>query len=257
VTHTELDLHAYVHDLEKHLQLTLFDRGAMGAEAAVLLVRGALAAGEPSRAAELAAATERLVAARPADCDLAAAGAHVRGLMEADPAALEWAATTYAAAHGRAWAAEDAGLAWAERGEGTEAVAWLRRAHELYEQLGAVQSMARVRARLRAAGIRVRHWARSERPPFGWESLTDTERRIVGLVAQGLSNRQVASQMFLSVHTIAFHLRRVFCKLDVTSRVQLARLAAEQAGHGIDGHPAPVRAGSAGAGRLLPFRPVR
>jgi DNA-binding CsgD family transcriptional regulator len=105
--------------------------------------------------------------------------------------------------------------------------------------------MARVRARLRAVGIRVRHWARSERPPLGWESLTDTERRIVGLVAQGLSNRQVASQMFLSVHTIAFHLRRVFCKLDVTSRVQLARLAAEQAGHGIDGHPAPVRAGSA------------
>jgi hypothetical protein len=50
--------------------------------------------------------------------------------------------------------------------------------------------------------------------------------RIVLPAAEGLSNRQIASQMFLSVHTIAFHLRRVFCKLDITSRVQLAGLAA-------------------------------
>jgi DNA-binding CsgD family transcriptional regulator len=42
--------------------------------------------------------------------------------------------------------------------------------------------------------------------------------------------------MFLSVHTIAFHLRRVFCKLDVSSRVQLASLAAEQ-----DGSPPVAR----------------
>jgi DNA-binding CsgD family transcriptional regulator len=88
---------------------------------------------------------------------------------------------------------------------------------------------------LRAAGVRVRHWRRADRPAFGWESLTDTERHIVDLVAQGLSNRQVANQMFLSVHTIAFHLRSVFCKLQVTSRVQLAGLAAEQAGQATSG----------------------
>ena len=68
------------------------------------------------------------------------------------------------------------------------------------------------------------------------------------LVAQGLSNRQVASQMFLSVHTIAFHLRRVFCKLDVTSRVQLASLAAERAGQDVDGYPEPVGSGAANPG---------
>jgi DNA-binding CsgD family transcriptional regulator len=98
--------------------------------------------------------------------------------------------------------------------------------------------MDRVRARLRATGVRVRHWSYADRPAFGWESLTDTERRIVILVAQGCSNRQIASQMFLSVHTIAFHLRRVFCKLDVSSRVQLASLAAEQAREGIGASPA-------------------
>ncbi len=48
----------------------------------------------------------------------------------------------------------------------------------------------------------------------------------------GLSNRQVASRVFLSTHTVAFHLCHVFWKLGVTSRVQLARMAAEQAATG-------------------------
>jgi DNA-binding NarL/FixJ family response regulator len=51
---------------------------------------------------------------------------------------------------------------------------------------------------------------------------------VVELVTDGLSNREVASQMFLSLHTVAFHLRHVFWKLGVSSRVQLARLAAER-----------------------------
>jgi len=51
----------------------------------------------------------------------------------------------------------------------------------------------------------------------------------VHLVARGLTNRQIASQMYLSIHTIAFHLRRVYCKLDISSRVQLATMAAERA----------------------------
>ena len=52
-------------------------------------------------------------------------------------------------------------MAWAQRGERAEAVAWLRRAYAMYEQLGAVENMARVRARLRTAEIRVRHRAGS------------------------------------------------------------------------------------------------
>ena len=50
--------------------------------------------------------------------------------------------------------------------------------------------------------------------------------------AQGLSNRQVADRVFLSTHTVAFHLRHIFWKLDVTSCVQLARMIAEQAATG-------------------------
>src|SRR6202034_3439448 len=87
--------------------------------------------------------------------------------------------------------------------------------------------LGRVRSSLRAGGTRLRHWAHADRPAFGWDSLTDTERRVADLVAEGLSNRQVASRVFLSTHTVAFHLRHIFWKLGITSRVQLARIAAE------------------------------
>ena len=227
---TELDAQAYVHDLEEHLRLNVFGGVAADPEAAVLLVRGALAGGDQVRATALAGQTRSLAAGRPGDPDLAAAAAHVGALVERDPDALERAAGRYCAPLARAWATEDAGMAWAERGDQAAAVARLRQAHGLYEDLGAADGAARVRARLRAGGTRLRHWSPADRPALGWASLTDTERRIVELVAQGLCNRQVAGQMFLSSHTVAFHLRHVFWKLDVSSRVQLARLAAERAG---------------------------
>jgi len=228
VSYSELDLHCYVRDLEEHLKLTLFGGGASHPEAAVLLVRGALAAGDGSKAAELASATEQLAAIKPGDPGLTAVAAHVRGLVDRNPAALHHAASMYPAPAGRAWALEDAGAAWAERGRQDDAVARLRQAHALYEQLGDAASTARVRSRLRAAGIRIRHWTQPARPAFGWDSLTDSERQIVDLVAQGLSNQEAASQMFLSRHTVSFHLRSIFRKLDVSSRVQLARVAADR-----------------------------
>jgi DNA-binding CsgD family transcriptional regulator len=61
--------------------------------------------------------------------------------------------------------------------------------------------------------------------PFGWESLTDTERSVTALVAQGLTNRQAAERLFVSRYTVDFHLRSIFRKLDLTSRVDLARVA--------------------------------
>ncbi len=74
----------------------------------------------------------------------------------------------------------------------------------------------------------VRHSRTSDgHPAFGWDSLTDTERSVIELVAQGLTNRQAAEQLFLSHHTVGFHLRSIFIKLGVTSRVQLTRLVLE------------------------------
>ena len=62
---------------------------------------------------------------------------------------------------------------------------------------------------------------------FGWKSLTDTERSVIDLVAQGHTNREAAERLFLSPHTVGFHLRSIYRKLEVSSRVDLTRLAVE------------------------------
>jgi hypothetical protein len=81
---TEIDVHAYVQDLEKHLQLTLFGGRVADPDGAVLLVRGALAEGDSERAAALTDATRRLAAATPGLPDMAAAADHARGLIHQD-----------------------------------------------------------------------------------------------------------------------------------------------------------------------------
>src|SRR5262245_1554115 len=150
-----LDLQTYVRDLEEQLRLILFGGGgAPDAEAAVLLVRGALADGDRSKAAWLARSTQQLAEARPGHRDMAAAAAHTRGLVDRDSAWLEQAARTYTSPMARAKATEDAGLAWAGQGNQDNAVAWLREAYALYEVLGNAGAMARVRSQLRAAGVR-------------------------------------------------------------------------------------------------------
>lgn len=65
----------------------------------------------------------------------------------------------------------------------------------------------------------------------GWDRLTQAELRVAGLVAQGLTNRGVAERLFLSQHTVDSHLKHVFAKLGIRSRVQLTRtvLAHEEA----------------------------
>jgi transcriptional regulator of acetoin/glycerol metabolism len=65
--------------------------------------------------------------------------------------------------------------------------------------------------------------SRATRPLLGLASLTDTEQAIAELVAQGLTNRQIAERVFVSRHTVDFHLRSIFRKVEVTSRVELAR----------------------------------
>jgi DNA-binding CsgD family transcriptional regulator len=68
---------------------------------------------------------------------------------------------------------------------------------------------------------------RDGHPTFGWESLTDTERTVIELVAEGLTNREAGERLFLSHHTVGFHLRSIFNKLGVGSRVELTRTVFE------------------------------
>ena len=59
----------------------------------------------------------------------------------------------------------------------------------------------------------------------GWARLTDAERSVAELVAAGYTNREAATTLFLSPHTVDYHLRHIFRKLDISSRIELARIA--------------------------------
>ena len=121
-----------------------------------------------------------------------------------------------------AGACEDAARLLAHGGRRDEAAALLAEALERYEQAGADAWAGRVRAQLRALGVRPGPRGPRHRPADGWESLTATERAVSLLVAEGLTNGAVARRLYISPHTVNTHLRHVFAKLGVSNRVALA-----------------------------------
>ncbi|GAA4501672.1 LuxR family transcriptional regulator [Actinoallomurus oryzae] len=195
--------------------------------AAAWLTRTALAAGERPVGETLTAMAETLARDNPGFPTYAASAAHARGIADADPTALARAVATYLEPWSRASAAEDLGVLRARTPAAREAaIRDLDEALAGYRHVGAMRDAARVRARLREFGVRRRDH-QAERPASGWAALTDTERAIAALVAEGLTNPQVATRMFISPHTVKFHLGQVFRKLGIGSRVELARLVAE------------------------------
>jgi DNA-binding CsgD family transcriptional regulator/tetratricopeptide (TPR) repeat protein len=209
--------------LREHRFLLIYDPAS-----ASWLVRLALANGD-RQLADLAAAVAGEVAnANPSFPVLTAAAAHARGIADEDLPLLSHAADRHDDWWARASAAEDAGALLAEGAERQLAVARLDQALTGYQGCGATRDAARVRRRLRKLGQRRRHWRSAHRPVTGWASLTDTERATSQLAAQGLTNQQIADQMYLSMHTVAFHLRAVYRKLGIRSRVELTRLVMEQ-----------------------------
>jgi DNA-binding CsgD family transcriptional regulator/tetratricopeptide (TPR) repeat protein len=217
-------LAAVYDELRAHRFLLLCDPAC-----AAWLVRTALAAGDPHRAAAAAAAAADISGNSPAVAVAAASAAHAAGVLARDAARLEQAAAEHADPWARASAAEDLGALLAAKGSHAGAVARHEQAIRGYQAAGAARDVARVRRRLRRLGVRHRHWSAVEaRPPTGWLSLTGTECTVSELVSRGCTNQQVADQMFISVHTVAFHLRQIFRKLGISSRVELARIAAAQ-----------------------------
>ncbi|GIH24417.1 hypothetical protein Aph01nite_27270 [Acrocarpospora phusangensis] len=195
---------------------------------AAWMTRLALATGNRPYAQTIVDTAESLARNNPDYPAIAVTAAHARGLLHGDADALA-AAADQPEPWARASCAEDLGALLATGAETREqAVTWLDRALDGYLDVGALRDAARVRARLRGLGVRRRHWAQPQRPAAGWNSLTDTERAVAGLIAQGMTNRQAAARMFLSRHTVSTHLRRIFAKLDIASRVELTRIVAEE-----------------------------
>jgi ATP/maltotriose-dependent transcriptional regulator MalT len=95
----------------------------------------------------------------------------------------------------------------------------LRTALELFQRLALTPWEERARAELRASGETARR-----RDPSTGDQLTPQELQIAHLVAEGMSNREIGAQLFLSPRTIDYHLRKVFAKLQIASRADVARI---------------------------------
>lgn len=195
------------------------------------LVHMLLAAGERARAERIAALAGRVAQLNPAVTALRASALHCRGLATGDGgllhrAAVEFATTPFAPA--RAAACEDAGVAAARDGARPEAVALLEQARSLQAALGADLDLDRIDATLRTLGVRRRRTTARVPASSGWASLTAAEARIAGLVAEGLSNPKIAARLFVSRHTVESHLKHIYAKLRIDSRVQLATLASDR-----------------------------
>jgi DNA-binding CsgD family transcriptional regulator len=99
----------------------------------------------------------------------------------------------------------------------------LRAAHEMFSTVGAEGFADRARHELLATGETARRRSDDAR-----EVLTPQEAHIARLASEGLSNPEIGAQLFLSPRTVQYHLRKVFLKLDITSRSQLSRVPASQ-----------------------------
>ncbi|HET8815533.1 MAG TPA: AAA family ATPase [Solirubrobacterales bacterium] len=92
----------------------------------------------------------------------------------------------------------------------------LQAALELARKCGAVRIAKRAHDELKATGATVRRYT-----PIGVESLTPSERRVAELAASGMTNRQIAQSLFVTVKTVEAHLSAAYDKLDISSRRQL------------------------------------
>lgn len=104
-----------------------------------------------------------------------------------------------------------------------EARAHLRMAWETFERAGAEPWARRAQGELRAAGE-----SGHASPSAVLDTLTPQELRIASLVAGGLSSKQIAAQLFLSPRTVEYHLYKIYPKLGIGSRTELARLVVLQ-----------------------------
>jgi DNA-binding CsgD family transcriptional regulator len=159
---------------------------------------------------------------------IAATAAHVRGLLERNEGNLRDAVDLFGRGPRRlelAAALEDLGVALTatDRASATDV---LGRALALWTELGATWDARRVRSRLRELGVR-RRLVTAEPETSGWAAMTKAELAVARLVAEGLTNREVAERLFVSPHTVNSHLRHVFSKLGIKSRVELALRARE------------------------------
>src|SRR5262245_10940592 len=190
----------------------------------ILSARVASAAGDAGLRARVLQATEVLERERPPVPLFAAVAGYARGILESDAAALV-AATALLESSSRpllyAAAAEDAGAELAHTDRGDDAVAQFNAAFDAYMGHEALADARRVGRQLRKVGVERR--IGPTRAKKGWDGLSDAELKVVTLIAQGMTNRDAATELHLSLHTVKAHVHNAFAKLGINSRTQLTR----------------------------------
>jgi DNA-binding CsgD family transcriptional regulator/tetratricopeptide (TPR) repeat protein len=200
----------------------------------VVAARCAARGGDANLAAEIESLALGLAERNPEVATILGTAQHVRGLARRDCEALE-RATRLLERSPRPFLLADAesdyGQALLAGGRRDAGVAVLDRAWDRFHALGAVSDAERVQRALQVTGVRRVRWAsRKAKPLTGWDSLTATEQRVARLIFQGHTNRSAANVLALSSHTVATHLRAIFGKLAVNSRVQLMRVLMDRLG---------------------------
>ena len=191
------------------------------------LVRLAIAAGDRQRAQHAADDMHELATAASTHSATGAAS-RARGLADDDPGLVVEAVEHYRQTPRLpelAATCEDAGRMLLRHDQRDGAIAVLNEAAAIYLDCCATADVARIDSVLRAHNVRRRRHGPAA-ATHGWEAISPTERKVVELVAQGLSNPQIGATLFISRRTVETHLAHVFRKLDVASRAQLAAYVA-------------------------------
>ncbi|OBH97707.1 LuxR family transcriptional regulator [Mycobacterium sp. E2733] len=191
-----------------------------------LTARIASAAGDAGLRARLLDAADMLERERPVVQLFATVARHIRGILERDIDALAAVASALRSSSRPllyAGAAEDAGGELSRARRPLEALDHLNAAFDTYIDCEATADARRVGRALRRLGVE-RRIVMHPRAKTGWDSLTDSELKVVNLIAQGATNRSVATQLHLSPHTVKTHVHNAFAKLGIASRAQLTQL---------------------------------
>jgi DNA-binding CsgD family transcriptional regulator len=191
-------------------------------------VRLAIQTDDPDTATTLAGHADALAAGSEIPHRQANA-LYCRGLLDRDAPRLLAAAGRYQDADRplqQAKALEAAAGHFVEADDRTEARAAFTTAVEVYNSLGAAADAARLQAAFRAHGIRRGPHAKHRRAQSGWDSLTATEIKIAAFVEEGLSNPEIAARLLLSRRTVGTHVSHILKKLNVNSRIDIARESA-------------------------------
>jgi DNA-binding CsgD family transcriptional regulator/tetratricopeptide (TPR) repeat protein len=193
----------------------------------------AVAAGDRELAEQFATMAGELAGRNPQVRTNAGVADVVRGLVDGDLAPMERGVVLLRDSPRpsiRATACLELGRVLLADGNREHGVAVLDEAWGTFTAMGAHGRAHAVQLLLQNSGVRRRRWASApDRPALGWESLTPAEQRVARLIADGHTNRSAAAELVISSNTIATHIRSIFRKLDVKSRVQLANVVRERA----------------------------